>query len=146
MRPNVEEFHTNFADLRRAFNAVGAIDALAAHIYVGAVWAGADVVGARDDSAYRDHLAQQNEPFAWVRDVAKAQKHVHLTRGEPRVRRADQMVARQIGWGEGPYGAGRYDGVEQVMIEIAGGDFAYLENVVDEAMDFLERKMTALGV
>ena len=34
VRPNIEDFHTHFADLRRAHNAISTLDALAAHLYV----------------------------------------------------------------------------------------------------------------
>jgi hypothetical protein len=146
VRPNVNEFHTDFADQRRAHNAVSAVDALAAHIYV---WARTNapsaVATAGDDSHYRNQLAGRNSDFALLRDVAKAQKHVHLGRHNPQTTRADQITARPIGYGEGPYGAGRYGGVEQVVVDIASGDFAYLENVVDQALAFLEAELVALG-
>ncbi len=147
VRPNIEDFHVNFADLRHAHNAVSAVDALAAHIYV---WAKANtpsaIMVACNDSHYRGLLAQRDGAFALLRDVAKAQKHVHLTQHNPQITCTDQITARPIVWGEGPYGAGRYGGVEQVVVDIASGDFAYLENVVDQAVAFLEAEMTALGV
>jgi len=34
VRPNVADFHSHFAGLRHAHNAIGAVDALAAHLYV----------------------------------------------------------------------------------------------------------------
>jgi hypothetical protein len=50
VRPNVAEFNVNFGSLRTAYNAVAAVDALAAHIY----WwcktnSSAEVKGDRDD-------------------------------------------------------------------------------------------------
>ena len=33
VRSNVDEFHRHYGDLRRAHNAIGSVDALAAHIY-----------------------------------------------------------------------------------------------------------------
>jgi hypothetical protein len=41
VRPNVDEFHTHYADMRHAHNAVSSIDALAAHLYVWAKQNGA---------------------------------------------------------------------------------------------------------
>lgn len=32
-RPNVDDFQSDFDDMRRAFNAIAAVDALAAHLY-----------------------------------------------------------------------------------------------------------------
>jgi hypothetical protein len=80
-----------------------------------------------------------------LRDIANAQKHVHLTRRTPQVTLADQIVSRPIGWGEGPYGLGRYGGVQQVVVDIRPGDFAYLENTIDNALAFLEAEMASLG-
>ncbi len=146
VHPNVDEFHTHCADVRYAHNAVRTIDALAAHLYV---WAKQDnvtsVASLRDDSHFRSELAARNADFALLRDVAKAQKHVHLTRHNPRVTRADQIVSRPIGWGEGPYGLGRYGGVQEVVVDISPGDFAYLETTIDNALAFLEAVMTSLG-
>jgi len=34
VRPNVSDFHANFGSRRHAYNAVSAVDALAAHLYV----------------------------------------------------------------------------------------------------------------
>jgi len=86
VRPNIEDFHTHFADLRRAHNAISTLDALAAHLYV---WAteraqhAPAVASLKDDSAYRAELAKSNLDFALLRDIAKAQKHVCLIQGNP---------------------------------------------------------------
>ena len=148
VRPNVADFHANYGSLRHSYNAVAAVDALAAHIYV---WCTtnvpAQVYGAADDSAYRTKLAGLNHDFGLLRDIAKAQKHVHLTRGTPQVTRAEQVSARPIGYGEGQYGAGRYDGPPQLVVDINPGDFRYVESVVDAALAFLvEREMQRLGI
>lgn len=145
VRPNVVEFHIHYSDMRHAHNAVTAIDALAAHLYI---WAKENnvpsIVSLRDDSDFRNELAARNADFALLRDVAKAQKHVHLTRHNPQVTRADQIVSRPIGWGEGPYGQGRYGGVQQVVIDISPGNFVCLENTIDNALAFLEAQMASL--
>jgi len=147
VRPNVAEFHADYGDERRAFNAVAAVDALAAHMYL---WCQANnraaIHGVADDSSYRAGLAQQDAKFGLLRDIAKAQKHVRLTRNPPPVANASQMNARTPGYGEGRYGEGRYGGVLQVVVDISGNDFAYIENVMDVALAFLEGKMQQLGM
>ena len=146
VRPNVTDFHSHFADLRHAHNAISAVDALAAHLYV---WAKmnstAAVASVNDDSHYRNILATREQNFALLRDIAKAQKHVHLTRHNPQVTRADQVTTRTIGYGENCYGMGRFGGVEQVVVDIGSGDFSYVENIVDESLAFLEAEMTTIG-
>ncbi len=146
VRPNVEDFHGCYNDLRRAHNAVSAVDALAAQLYV---WAKANAPAAvasdADDTLYRATLATRDPQFALLGDIAKALKHVHLTRGNPQVERADQVVSRPIGYGEGGYGEGRYGGVEQVVVDIPPGRIAYVETIVDESLAFLEAEMSRMG-
>jgi len=77
--PNVEEFRANFSEVRRAFNAAMALDALSAQIYIWCIVNAPDkVAGIKDDTRYREWLAQQDPDFRLLRDFAKAQKHVHL--------------------------------------------------------------------
>lgn len=69
VRLNVADFHREYGNLRHAYNAVAAVDALAAHIYV---WcrtnATAHVNGIVDDTAYRATLAGQNQIFSLLHD------------------------------------------------------------------------------
>ena len=101
VRPNLAEFNADYGDVRRAYNAVAAIDALAAHIYV---WCKENdpsgIADLNDDSHYRERLARYSSDFRLLCDIAKAQKHVHLGRGKPVVTTSAQVTARSIGWGE----------------------------------------------
>lgn len=146
VRPNIRVFHDNFADQRHAYNAISAIDALAAHLYF---WASANapaaVVSDPDDTYFRGSPAKRDPQFALLRDIAKAQKHVHLRRGSPQVTSADQISARPLGYGEAQYGLGRYGGGAQVVVDIAPGEVVYVESIVDDGLAFLETEMTALG-
>ena len=51
VRPNVEDFDANYGSVRQAYNAVAAVDALAAHLYL---WcktnAPSEIAGVSDDS------------------------------------------------------------------------------------------------
>jgi hypothetical protein len=102
VRFDVAEFRDEYGDIRRAYHAVTAADALAAHIFV---WcrtnAPAEITGLDDDNHYRGKLSERSSEFRLLRDIAKAQKHVHLERGKPEVTEAAQVVARTFGWGEG---------------------------------------------
>jgi hypothetical protein len=101
VRPNVTEFNADYGKIQRACNAVAAVDALAAHIYV---WcktnALSEIVGLADDTHYRGWLAGCSLDFRLLRDIAKAQKHVHLDRGQPEVTTSAQVTARAFGYGE----------------------------------------------
>ena len=147
VRPNVEEFNANYGDVRRAHNAVAAVDALAAHIYV---WcktdAPSEIAGLANDTDYRERLAQCSSDFRLLRDIAKAQKHVHLDRGQPEVTTSAQVKARSFGYGEGGYGVGRYGGPPQVVVTTDGGELRYVEKIVAAALALLEAEMARLNI
>jgi hypothetical protein len=148
---NVEEFNADYGNVRRAYNAVAAVDALAAHIYV---WcktnAPLEIAGVNDDSHYRGRLAGCSSDFRLLRDIAKAQKHVHLDdpsrRGKPEVTTSAQVTARPIAYGEGPYGGGRYGGPPQVVVTTDKGELRYVEQIVAAALVLLEAEMTRLNI
>lgn len=147
VRPNVDDLTAQFGDIRRAANAIAALDALPARLFA---WCRANapqhVAGMADDDAYRRALRRRNRDFELVSDAAKAGKHVVLTRGKPSVDRADRVGPRSIGWDEGRWDDGRWDGPEQVVIEPVGDEPWGAEGVVLRALAFLEQEMAALGV
>jgi hypothetical protein len=106
VRPNVAEFNVHFGSLRAAYNAVAAVDALAAHIY----WwcktnSPAEVKGDEDDDSYRKRLAGCDKAkgdgnFSLLRDIAKAQRHARLIYGSPLIKSAEQVTARSMRAGE----------------------------------------------
>lgn len=102
------------------------------------------VASSKGDSAYRAALAARNQDFALLRDIAKAQKHVRLTQGNPLVSQASQITSRPIGYGEGGFGEGRYGGCTQVVVDIDTNEFRYLESVIDASLDFLKTEMQTL--
>jgi hypothetical protein len=145
VRPNVADLHMQFDSIRLACNAIASVDALAAYIFV---WcqasAHSEISGIKDDTGYRATLAKRNTDFKLLRDTAKALKHVRLIQGTPLVTKAEQMNSRALGWGEGPYGEGRYGGPAQVVIDTDDGSLCYVESVVDSALAFLESEMSRL--
>ena len=144
--PNIEDFHNNFSSLRHAHNAISALDALAAHLYYWAVANSPNVVSsAIGDTGYRAELAERNNSFKLLRDIAKAQKHVHLKYHNPQVKRADQVTSKEMGWGDGGYGQGRYGGGEQVIVNDNNGQLHYVEEIIDLSLNFLISEMKELG-
>lgn len=145
VRPNMADLADAYGDVRRAFNAIAAVDALAGHIWR---WCRTNAVheieDIQDDSDYRRRLSQKNVDFALVRDMAKAQKHIHLTRGNPQVSGADQVETRSLGWGQARYGEGRYGSPPQVVVETEEGEVHVVETVLCRAIVFLESEMTRI--
>jgi len=81
-----------------------------------------------------------------LRDIAKAQKHVELVYGSPDVSAADHVISRSIGWGEGPYGEGRWGGPVQVVVKTKSGKLRYVEAIVQKSLSFLQLEMERLNV
>lgn len=140
--PNVEEATKDYANLRLAYNAIHAVDALAAHIF----WAaGGKTAGLGDsDTAYRDRLAGSSEMFALLRDAAKAAKHVELVRGTPQVSSAKQLATRSLGYGEARFGEGRWGSPPQAVVSTNSGEHRVIEAVLRGALAVLQAEMTRL--
>jgi hypothetical protein len=145
VRPNLQEFDADYGNIRRAYNAVAAVDALAAHIYV---WcktnAPSEIAGLNDDSHYRGRLAGCSSDFRLLRDIANAQKHVELDprKGAKRVvTKSAQVTTRPVAYGERPYGDRRYGGPPQVVVRTDSGALRYVEQIVAAALAMLEAEM-----
>jgi hypothetical protein len=148
VRPNMKEMMADLDDLRLAFNAIAAVDALAAHIYW---WAAhhcpGAVAGLEDDTEYRRALVPRSHAFELVFETAKAAKHVRLTWGKlGKVRAVDQVVAKAAGWDAMAWDDFRWD-TTQVRIEPIGGETPYtVEGVLTRALAFLEGEMASLDI
>ena len=147
VRPNITEWEANFGSERHAYNAVAAVDSLAAHLYV---WckanAPSEIGRIPNDSQYRASLVKRSPDFGLLRDIAKAQKHVHLTEGKPKVKTAAQVTARSLGWGEARWGEGRWGGPPQVVVTTDDGGLRYVEQIVAAAVALLEAEMARLKI
>lgn len=147
VKPNIAEFDADRLSLRRALNALASVDALAAHMFA---WLQTNhpskVTNISDDSHYRANLSAQNADFHLVRDAAKAQKHVVLTRGTPQTSTASQMQSRNIGWGEAGWGDGPWGGGPAIAIELDSGSLAIAFSTLSRALAFLEQEMTTQGM
>jgi hypothetical protein len=123
VKPNMAEFDADYASLRLAFNAVAAVDALAAHLFWWCkVNVPANVAAIKDDDEFRRALAKKHPDYALLHDIAKANKHVQLVRGSPEITSASKVEAKPLGFGEGGYGEGGYGGPPQVIITTDAGD------------------------
>ena len=150
VRPNINDFSTNYASVRHAYNAVAAVDALAAHIYIWCVHnAPSEVAGLADDSHYRDQLAGRDSDFRVLRDLAKAQKHVRLTGKRSKnaeVKESADMTARTPLWGKLPWGQFPWDGSPLVVVTTSSGKDRSVMHVTTAALTFLEGEMMRLKI
>lgn len=162
VKPTLTEFDAEYSNLRRAFLAVAVVDALAAQIYAQAKEHNINPFELldeqtqvkpeeKDDSYFREKITNKCSGFKIIRDVAKANKHAILTRGEPQVKKSSQIISKSIGYGEGSYGAGRYSSVVQIMAQLNDGKVVFLESELKAAhktlvnlVELLEAKLQTL--
>ena len=147
VEPNIAELSSNYGDVRRAYNAVFAVDALAAHRYS---WAKTNAPAYSrshsDDTHFREALARQNAEFGLARDLAKALKHVELVRGTPRVKDASQMGSEGLGFDVARFDEARFDSPAQVVVTTNLGEKRVVESVLQNALKFLNDEMVGLGL
>ena len=145
--PNAEILVNEPANRRHAYNLIASIDSLSAHIFDWCLHHNAAYVSKfRNDIEYRQHLSKLNHEFELVRDLAKAQKHVKLDRGTPRVTSAKQVESRALGWDEASWDEALWDGPPQVVVTTDDGSVHVITSVSAAAVKFLEEEMRSLGI
>ena len=72
----------------------------------------------RAEAYYRERLAQENEAFRIVRDLAKANRHAKLIRGQPLVTSANDVVSRPSHARIGRFGPPMKEGETQIFVEV----------------------------
>lgn len=133
--PNIRDLKKDPLELRLAYNCVMSIDSFASHIYE-FLEGQPSVRKMKDDSEFKQVLAKTCFPFEIIRDVAKAQKHVKLTRGSPQTSEAKQMKHGKMSYGEGTFGTGTYGGI-QILVETNDRKRRPLLSLIDGATEFL---------
>lgn len=147
VKPNITDFKNAYGSLRHGSNAVAALDALAAHIFI---WCKTnalnEIAGITDDSHYRETLSKKNTDFGLLRDIAKAQKHVHLTKGNPKISTAEQIESLSLGWDQASWDESHWNSHPQIVAETNDKQLVYLETVIDKALIFIESEMFRLKI
>jgi hypothetical protein len=144
VRPNLSEFSSRQNDLRFAFNAILAVDALAAHIlYSGNVQIPPNE--RQPDSWYRNQLASRSKEFLLLRDVAKAQKHVRLTLHKPSVSSSSQVMTSPGAFAPDAFQVDAFQ-IEKVCVEKNDGTRVWLIDVLNGSVTFLSAEMERLGI
>ena len=134
--PAVEEWRKAPTDIRLAMSAAVALNQMADHYWHG--FASVDsgrVFHAENSKAFRAELANKNEDWALLRDVAEAHKHVKLNRPARAVTSAGQAFVISTGFGTTPYGTRPWGGTSSVVIELDNGRRVYFSATVDKVME-----------
>jgi hypothetical protein len=145
--PNLSEAKDTPLNQRRVFNVVASLDTLVAQIwwelpdYEKREWSGGK--SRYDDTDFREALANKYPDYRLVRDIAKAQKHVSLTRGYPQLTNSSQIKKGTMGFGEGGFGEGPYGGGEQTLVVKDDGT---KRNVLATVQNSLESICSEFGI
>lgn len=139
VKPALEAARDDDLCMWKLMSVVALADMLAAYIFE----ATKHQVSAKDDSAFRHELGKENADFELLFHVAKAHKHVRLTRGDSRVSGADATKVATLGWGMGNYGEGPYGGGEQIVVTDKLGSNRNLFALIESALVFLDTKIPA---
>jgi hypothetical protein len=132
--PAVAAWLANEQDLRLAKVVAVSINHMADHYFHSYPVGDPKLLGASTVRALRTELRRREPAFALVNDVADAQKHVELDRGNRQITSTDQTSVRSLGYGEGAYGEGRYGGVPEVVVELDSGDKRHFSALVDATL------------
>lgn len=151
---NMEDFRQDPNSLRKGFNAVSSVDAYAAHILNERMIAGGDPfedlgagrMGNRDDTHFRGVLAEMDPSFRILRDVAKANKHAFLERGNPQVNGSGDMRSARLGWCDAGVGEGVDGGGAQLIVQTLAGEQHSLLTILENSLQFLDQTSTGLGL
>jgi hypothetical protein len=143
VRPNLADLAQDPASIRKAYNAVQAINALAAHIF----WAvGKAAIGEENDDQYRGRLAKESFDFSILRDAAIACKHVKL-RERRLISGVDDLKVEALGgWGDAPFCAGPSGGWSEIEVRLDTGERRQLSGVLARSLALLEAKMVGFGL
>ena len=143
--PTLDDFRQNHMSRRHAIAAVALVDMSMAYIHREEARE-QDIKF--DDLNFRNDLAGECYQVEIIRDLAKAQKHVELTRGKPVLKYVEDMNARPRAYGTGRFGEGLYGGGFVVKVKEKGSDlpteYSLLE-LLDQAINFLKTRLQSLG-
>lgn len=152
VEPNLADLRNDTTSLRKAFNVISAVDALAAHIHYWIEANRPDVLVAKDDTHYRQVLADKHIEFALLRDLAKANKHFKLTRSPrrpPLVSNSTQNTTMKLGWGEMEWadiGATINAPDGNVIVTDNSGKVRVVDAVVHWSLELLRDEMRSVGL
>jgi len=139
VKPNLYEWSKQPTDERLAMNAVLSLYHLADHFWQ--AYSSSDpsrVFGTKNASYFRAKLAERDENFAILRDVAEAHKHMKLDRRNRKLTQSDQAAPGSTGFGEAGFGTGPFGGGPSIVVELDDGSkhhLSYITKQVKQAWD-----------
>lgn len=145
LEPNLNSLMLVHDKLHIAFNAVSSVDSYSAHLFQAIQEVGVSPmsilsgeVRGDNDISFRELLAAHSKDFGLIRDVAKANKHAILFRGNPQVNGSGDTILKPRPFGTGSYGLGPYGGVEEWFVRTLDGKEHHLQTALVNAVDFID--------
>jgi len=139
VRPTVDDWLRNPLDERLAKQAANELNNLAERVFRHWPAGAPDVYGAVTIGEYRRKLVEHAaSDFQLVWDIADAHKHVELHRPSRQVSRDDQTTPGCLGFGEGGFGVGAFDGPE-LVVRLDDGSRRALSGVISNVLAMWER-------
>lgn len=145
VKPNLEALTENPLSFRHMYNAVLSVDALAAHVFSWWEKHSPQETDGSSDLLYRKESGKTRSDVRLLHEIAKAAKHVELTRGTPSIKAISEVRPRSFGYGEGGYGVGPYGGGTQISV-IVDDTKIQITSVLTSTIVFYEQEMDRLGI
>jgi L-rhamnose isomerase len=139
LQQNVQMALEEPGDMRCAVNAVLTIDALAGMLYVELKRRNDPVVADfTNDDQYRDLLAEKDNSFRVLRDLAASYKHGELTFPKPRLVKSPKQVNRVVN-SVGLFQCGDRVGSTVLIVILSDGSWKRASNVIADSFRLLKR-------
>lgn len=74
-----------------------------------------------------------------LRDIADVFKHSSIDRKSATIKHSKAVVTVSTGYGELGYGEGKFDGTEQIIVELPNGDKRALSSILQNVVDAWRR-------
>lgn len=140
VNPDYEEFTANSLSLRKAMHLASSLYHLHEWVFNDYHMNNQKIFGCTSAGQIVGHLiANECQDFALIQDLANAQKHFKLTRGNPQLTQADQVDVRETGWDELPWDDGEWDGPPAVIVELDDQSLRAFTAIAKNVFEMWER-------
>lgn len=141
--PNLHAWMNQPTDIRLAMNAVVVLYHMADHFWH--AYSSSDpsrVFSTTASGLFRSKLAEQDNHYKVIRDVAEAHKHMKLHRTQRVLTQANQTTVGATGFGEGGFGSGPFGGGLSIVVELDDGSKHHLSYFAQKVRELWLSKLT----
>jgi hypothetical protein len=125
-------------------NAIWAIDALVAHVWLWGSENTPDLIPDVSDDKYRDTLSNKCSSYAALRDAANAMKHAKLTRRRPVIHYSTDVQKAGGAFQEDAFQRDAFQ-LGDVVVHLQDDSVHLVSQLINESLSALELEMTRIG-